>query len=92
MVRVLHDCTHHGHVWLETDGTPYTRHRGRNHATVSVTCTHCHATATLKTHGAFTASKGPHTIDSTIPAPFMKVVDRALINAGKKPADSGPAQ
>jgi hypothetical protein len=48
-------CIDHGHVWLETDGTPYTRHRGRTQASVAVTCSYCPATAELETFAKNTA-------------------------------------
>lgn len=50
-----HDCTHHGHVWLETDGTPYTRHRGRTQADVPVGCEFCPAIRSLPAFSQHTA-------------------------------------
>lgn len=41
MTDRAHSCTDHGHVWLETDGTPYARHRGRTQASVAVICQYC---------------------------------------------------
>ncbi len=84
---MTHDCAHAGHVWLEADGQPYRRHRGRKEANVSCTCQHCGLTAELPAHGAFTAPPGPHPVDHRIPAPFMKVLDAAVKAA---PKDFGP--
>jgi hypothetical protein len=48
-------CIDLGHVWLETDGTPYTRHRGRTQAGVAVTCQYCPITASLPAFSKHTA-------------------------------------
>lgn len=61
-----HDCTQHGHLWLEGDSVPddpkalatmtlYTRHRGRNPGLVPVICYHCKTTAKLEGHSRFIA-------------------------------------
>lgn len=50
-----HSCHDHGHVWLETDGTPYTRHRGRTQANVDVACQYCPAIRSAPTFAAHTA-------------------------------------
>jgi hypothetical protein len=74
-----HSCTHQGHVWLETDGTPYTRTRGRSQASVTVSCKHCSATATLPRHSAFSGPRpAGMPIDTAIPPSFQKVLDVAL--------------
>lgn len=51
----VHSCHHHGHIWLEADGSLYVRHRGRDRALVAVHCQHCSATAELQAHGKATA-------------------------------------
>ena len=85
---MTHDCAHAGHVWIEADGQPYRRHRGRKEGSVvSCTCEHCGTTKDLPGHGAFTAPPGPHPVDHQIPAPFMTVLDRAVAAA---PKDTGP--
>lgn len=83
-----HDCAQQGHVWLEANGQPYRRHRGRKEASVTCACQHCGLPAELPGYGAFTAPPGPHPVDHTIPAPFMAVLDRAVTAAAK---DTGPA-
>lgn len=50
-----YNCVERGHVWLETDGTPYTRHRGRNQANVPVVCRHCFAVTELEATARHTA-------------------------------------
>ena len=85
----VHDCRQAGHEWLE-DATnePYRRHRARDReASVSCTCRHCALSAELPGYGAFTAPPGPHPIDRTVPAPFMKVLDAAVKQA---PKNAGP--
>ncbi len=52
-------CLDLGHVWLETDGTPYTRHRGRTQASVAVTCQFCEKTAELPMYAKHTAPPQP---------------------------------
>lgn len=75
---MTHTCLDHGHVWLETDGTPYTRHRGRLDADVSVVCKHCGMTSTLPRSSGFSgARKLGQPIDLTIPPQFMAVLNRA---------------
>lgn len=78
-----YNCTDHGHVWLETDGTPYTRHRGRSQAdltvTVAVSCAHCPLTADLPRYSQFSGKRMPgQPIDRTIPPQFKEVLARAL--------------
>lgn len=81
MIDRKHDCTHRGHVWLETDGTPYTRHRGRSQASVTVSCKHCPATADLPRHSQFSGTRPPGMpIDTTIPPSFMAALERELAN------------
>ena len=41
-------CDEHGHIWIEADGSRYTRHRDRTPGLVRVTCAHCPATAELQ--------------------------------------------
>jgi hypothetical protein len=62
MTKPAHSCLHHGHVWLEANGTPYTRHRGRSQASVTVACQYCPATATLPAIAKHTAppQQPPH--------------------------------
>lgn len=90
-----HDCQAHGHVWLVTDGTtdntPYLRHRGRTSATVPVRCQFCDASTELPRHAGFSGPRAPgQPIDQTIPPQFMKVLDRALVEAANQ-ANQGPA-
>lgn len=73
-----HDCTHLGHVWKETDGATYSRHRGRTQADVAVVCRHCPATATLKGRAQFSGARKGQPVDHTIPPAFKQVLDRAL--------------
>lgn len=90
MTDRAHSCTHHGHVWLETDGTPYQRIRGRSDASVPVICAHCPATADLPRHSGFSGLRPPGMpIDKTIPPQFKAVLDRALQEA-PKPTTDGP--
>lgn len=76
---MTHDCQHHGHVWLETDGTPYTRHRGRLAADVSVVCQYCPSTATLPRFAGFSGRRAAgEPVDTAIPPSIAAIVDRAL--------------
>lgn len=85
------DCSQKGHVWLEADGTPFVRHRGRAGGPVEVTCQHCLTTVEMEGRGAFTSKPGANLPpDATIPPQFQKVVDRALADAGKLTI-TGPA-
>lgn len=75
----VYDCAKQGHIWLEEGGKVYMRHRGRQPGKVAVHCAHCPATAEMEAHGKFTG-RG---VGKAIPAPFMKVVESALVAAGK---------
>ena len=78
------DCLHHGHVWLEADGQPYERHRGSGNDTVSVTCQHCPASGTLPRFAAYSGRRPKGMpVDTKIPAPFQKVLDRAIAEESK---------
>lgn len=78
-----YDCTHQGHLWLEdVTGIPFVRHRGRK-GVVAVHCQFCTARAQIESHGAYTAPPTPHDVDHAIPAPFKKVLDRAMADAKK---------
>jgi hypothetical protein len=55
-------CIDLGHVWLETDGSHYTRHRGRTPADVAVTCQYCPATAVLPAFAKNTAPPLPGSV------------------------------
>lgn len=48
-------CLDLGHVWLETDGSHYTRHRGRTPANVPVICRYCLTETTLPGFSPHTA-------------------------------------
>ena len=88
---MTHDCAHRGHVWLETDGTPYQRLRGRSDASVPVTCKFCPLTASLPRHSQYSGKRPPGMpISTAIPPAFQKVVDRALAEAAKNEPHTGP--
>lgn len=86
---MTHDCAHQGHVWLEENGQPFVRHRGRpKDSVIAVKCKHCPSTAKVSGYAAFVPPPGPHTVDHQIPAPFKTVLDRAVATA--KAADATP--
>lgn len=60
-------CLDLGHVWLETDGSHYTRHRGRTPADVAVTCAHCGVTSSLPAFSRHTAP--PQSLPTAGPVP-----------------------
>lgn len=84
------DCTRDGHIWREgqrparTDDyakSPlYDRHRGRPKGKVAVFCQHCTASGEMEAHGKYSGRN----VGKAIPAPFMKVVENALVAAGKE--------
>lgn len=82
-VPAPHNCIYHGHVWLETDGTPYTRHRGRSQADVAVICRYCETPAMLPGGSQFSGERHGQPIDHTIPPAFKKVLKRALDDNAK---------
>ena len=86
-----HSCTDHGHVWLETDGTPYQRLRGRSDASVSVTCKFCPLTARLPRHSQYSGKRPPGMpVNTEVPPAFQKVVARALAEAAQHDSHTGP--
>lgn len=48
-----HSCLHNGHVWLEADGSLYSRHRNRQ-GTVPAACLYCDVVQDLPAFGKAT--------------------------------------
>jgi hypothetical protein len=83
-----YDCTQRGHVWLEANGQPYTRHRGQGNETVDVSCAHCLQSAAVARYSGYSGNRKPgQPIDKTVPPQFQRVMDRALTETPPGPAD-----
>lgn len=54
MASKPHSCLHNGHIWLEEDGSLYTRHRHRT-GTITVQCLYCDQPAELPAYGKETS-------------------------------------
>lgn len=78
-------CPDLGHVWLSTDGTPYSRIRGRKSADVPVICQYCSSEAVMPGTSQFSGKRGAQPVDLTIPPQFKTVLDRALADIGSVP-------
>lgn len=79
-----------GHVWLETDGTPYTRHRGRTQATVAVICQYCLTDAELPAFAQHTAP--PQQMPARIPIENgdLRATLAARLDASRAVPTDGP--
>ena len=54
MTDRVHSCHDQGHIWMEADGSLYTRHRHRT-GTITVSCLYCDQSAELPAYGKETS-------------------------------------